>query len=352
MKRKIKLAIILGTLLFSGQILFAQYATTRVNDKFQAYTDSLKQVEYDYIFPFLGQGAYKKGFDIPYPAGVMSNFIWMRQSIIMSNMQLGFDGVNNNIPLTNVDDLIEFGQNTNTSYTVNFRPDLWVFPFLNVYGLFGYGHSTTEVNLVAPVALNSVVEQNISTKGFGVLGGGGVGPVWVTVDANWTWNKPELLEDPVKVRVMGIRVGHTIKFNHRPQSNVAFWIGAMSANMSSGTVGAVALKDALPADFWTKKDQFVDDYWAWYNSLDPSKPGDRIKIDKADKILTPIVESIDSRSGEGVVKYAMDKQVKEKWNGLFGAQYQLNKHWMFRTEAGLIGDRKQILASVNYRFLL
>ena len=132
MKRKIKLAIILGTLLFSGQILFAQYATTRVNDKYQAYTDSLKQVDYEYIFPFLGQGAYKKGFDIPYPAGVMSNFIWMRQSIIMSNMQLGFDGVNNDIPLTNVDDLIEFGQNTNTSYTVNFRPDLWVFPFLNV----------------------------------------------------------------------------------------------------------------------------------------------------------------------------------------------------------------------------
>ena len=34
--------------------------------KHEAYKDSLKQVEYNHIFPILGKGAYKKGFDIPY----------------------------------------------------------------------------------------------------------------------------------------------------------------------------------------------------------------------------------------------------------------------------------------------
>jgi len=47
----------------------------------------------------------------------------------------------------------------------------------------------------------------------------------------------------------------------------------------------------------------------------------------------------------------MDKQVSQMWNGVVGAQFQLNKHWQFRTEAGLIGDRKSFLFSVNYRFL-
>ena len=42
----------------------AQYATTKVRSKHQAYTDSLKQVKYDNVLPIWGQKAYKKGFDI------------------------------------------------------------------------------------------------------------------------------------------------------------------------------------------------------------------------------------------------------------------------------------------------
>jgi len=42
--------------------------------------------------------------------------------------------------------------------------------------------------------------------------------------------------------------------------------------------------------------------------------------------------------------------VVQMWNGLFGMQFQLNKHWQFRTEAGLVGDRKSFLFSINYRF--
>ncbi len=55
----------------------AQYTSKKVRSKHQVYTDSLKNVEYKYTFPILGQGAYKKGFDIPYPAGIMGNFMWM-----------------------------------------------------------------------------------------------------------------------------------------------------------------------------------------------------------------------------------------------------------------------------------
>lgn len=52
-----------------------------------------------------------------------------------------------------------------------------------------------------------------------------------------------------------------------------------------------------------------------------------------------------------LISYGMEKQTKELWNGIIGLQYQLNKKWQFRTEAGIIGDRKSILASINYRFL-
>ena len=134
----------------------AQYTSKKVKSKYQTYTDSLKAVNYNYVFPILGQGAYKKGFDIPYPMGIMGNFMWMRQGLVFENMQLGLKTDNRDIPLTDID-FIQFGENENTSYTVNVRPDLWIFPFLNVYGIFGTGNSHTEVNITAPVEFLSVV---------------------------------------------------------------------------------------------------------------------------------------------------------------------------------------------------
>lgn len=171
-----KLGIGVIFLLLFSHYVNAQYTTKKVKTKHQIYTDSLKNVEYNYTFPILGQGAYKKGFDIPYPAGIMGNFMWMEQGILIDNMQLGFKSDEIDIPLTEVD-FIDFGDNTNTSYTFNVRPDLWVFPFLNVYGIFGYGNSHTEVNLVAPIELKSIVDQSISTVGVGIMGAGGIGPV-------------------------------------------------------------------------------------------------------------------------------------------------------------------------------
>ena len=97
----------------SAPIVSAQYTNTMVKTKHQAYTDSLKQVEYDYVFPILGQGAYKKGFDIPYPAGLMANYMWMRQNLVFDNLQLGLKTDQVDIPLTDVE-FIEFGENTNT----------------------------------------------------------------------------------------------------------------------------------------------------------------------------------------------------------------------------------------------
>lgn len=324
----------------------AQYANTKIKTKHEAYTDSLKQVDYDYIFPILGQGAYRKGFDIPYPAGLMANYMWMRQNLIFDNMKLGVKTDNVDIPLTDVD-FIEFGENINTSYAYNVRPDLWILPFLNVYGIFGGGQSRTEVNLTAPIPLYSNVEQGLRTAGFGIMGAGGVGPVWFSIDANFTWSKPDLLDKPVQVNVLGIRMGHTFKFKNKPERNFAVWAGAMSMQMNSDTSGEIQLIDALPPEAWERRDEIVNNYYDWYENV--ATPPQKIV---ADRVLTPIVERIEAANGDTIIRYGMDKQVQERWNGTIGGQFQLNKRWMFRSEAGFIGNRKSILFSVNYRFLL
>ncbi len=327
----------------------AQYSSKKVKKKYSSYEDSLKQIKYNYIFPIWGQGAYKKGFDIPYPIGVMGNFMWLKQGIIIDNLQLGIKTDNQDIPLTPVD-FIGFGDNINTSYTVNVRPDIWIFPFLDVYGIFGYGKSHTEVNInrlgEQPFNLASIVDQGISTAGVGLMGAFGIGPVWLSVDANLTWNKPELLDKSVRVSVVGIRLGHTFVFKKRPNRNIAVWVGAMRASMSSSTVGEIKMSDALPPETWDRRDEIVNTYWDWYDN-----EATLIQKKAADKVLTPIIDGLEAADGSAVLRYGMDKQVKQYWNGLLGFQFQFNKHWMFRSEAGLIGDRKSILVSVNYRLL-
>ncbi len=359
MRKNYRLLIVTSILFFVfGQENYAQYTTTKVRSKFEAYTDSLKKVDYNYILPIWGQGAYSKGFDIPYPVGIMGNYFWSKQDILIDNLQLGFDNSVNpdkSFELQPVVDsagneMLGFGHNFNESWSLNVRPDFWIFPFLNVYGIFGIGHSHTEVNINKlgnkDFDMTSVVDQGISTAGFGILVAGGVGPVWFSGDFNFTWNKPELTDNATRVNVMGLRMGHTFVFKHRPYRNIAIWIGTMGIKMQSETYGSLTLNEALPPEFWDKKDQTVADYWDWYDN-----EATLIQKKAADKILTPLINEIDARKGESVVKYGIDKQVKDRWNMLIGAQFQLNKRWMLRSEAGFLGSRKSYLISLNYRFL-
>jgi len=360
MNKNFKNLLVLLVLIFSfSSQSFGQYATTKVKSKHEAYTDSLKAVNYNYVFPIMGQGAYSQGFDIPYPIGIMGNFFWADQGILINNFQLGFQSAYGGPsfdlrPLIdeNGQEIIGFGENRNVSYSYNVRPDIWIFPFLNVYGIFGYGTSTTTViinrlgNTMLKDPIVSNVKQGIRTMGLGTMIAGGIGPVWFSADFNLTWNKPDLLDKATQANVMGLRIGHTFTFKKKPYRNIAVWVGAMRIRMQSETRGEIMLKDAFGQDFYDKKDARVAEYWDWYNN-------DATAIQKkiADKTLTPIVDEVDKRDGESIVQYGMDKQVTQMWNGLIGAQFQINKHWQIRSEMGLIGDRRSYLFSVNYRFL-
>ncbi len=94
-------------------------------------------------------------------------------------------------------------------------------------------------------------------------------------------------------------------------------------------------------------DEIVDDYYIWYDGLDPVRQG---IVDNS--AFPELINSLDNRDGDSEISYAMDKKPKQEWNFLVGGQFQLNKRWMLRSEVGIIGDRKSFLASFNYRFKL
>ena len=348
MKAFIK-TIFVGAILafFISQNGYSQYASKAVRPVYKAYTDRIKNMDYNRVFPFWGSKAYKRGIDIPYPIGFMANYFWMDQGILMNNFQLGINRPDGSelLPLTPLDEeILSFGENTNQSWSLNVRPDIWVFPFIDLYGIFGYGRSTTTVQAIVlgEVLPTKPVEQGITTYGVGTLLAGGVGPVWLSLDANVTWNKPELLDKATFANVIGLRMGKLFKFRKRPQSNISLWIGSMYVTMQAETLGAIKLNEA------------IDDYDGFKDNL-AQIIQDKINDPDTRPILKPILnklkDAVENSTGESTILYNMDKQVKQHWNGLIGAQYQINKAWQFRVEGGVIGDRKSYLLSLNYRFL-
>ncbi len=298
----------------------------------EAERDSLLQ-DYDQIFPIWGKDVLKKGFDLPYPVGINANYIYMDQGINIDNLGLSF----NDNPTVPMGDYIQFGDSRTVVNTVNARFDLWVLPFLNVYGMFGEGWSSTTVTLTQPIDLETTVDQKGIYYGFGGTLTAGYKKTWISLDGNVSWTDLENLDDPVQVFVSGIRVGRTFKVfkSHR----LAVWAGTMYQKFDTGTEGSVQLSDVLPGTIHDK-----------INDL-PNQPGFADLPDRVQETIIGIIDEYNERYYSAKINYSIDKGPETPWNLLLGANYEFSKAWQLRAEAGLIG-RWSLLINLNYRFPL
>ena len=95
--------------------------------------DSLKNTEYPYALPIWGAKAAKMGFNLPYSAGIGVNYLWQESDLVLNDLMVGF----NNGPMYDLDEIVRFNNAKAAASAVNIRPDIWLFPFLNVYAILG-----------------------------------------------------------------------------------------------------------------------------------------------------------------------------------------------------------------------
>ena len=290
---------------------------------------------YHQVFPIWGRKAIERGFLLPLPVGLNINSFYMDQGIALS--QLGLS-VNDN-PTQPVS-WITLGEAQSSVYSVNFRGDLWVLPFLNVYGFGGRGWATTRVPVTEPVSFTSEVKQEGFYGGIGLTGTIGLHRNWLAVDVNWSWTDLEKLDQPVRGRVLGIRLGKTLKLNARQRVN--FWIGTSNQKFRTETNGSVTLAEAIPPAVADTLRNRLANYQSseWYQALTP------LQKQLADSLVAGIMRA---DLGSTVVNYSLDKKPSDPWNMLVGGSLELSRHWHFRGEAGFFG-RVQALFVVNYRF--
>ena len=357
-----------------SSVVFAQVFTNKeVGQKNADLIDSLKKSEYPYSLPILGAKATKAGYNLPLSAGISAQYFWQESDLLIDNLQVGF----NNGPMYNLDEIVRFDVAVATASATTVRPDIWLFPFLNIYAILGKAKASTEVGFGVWVpdssgtdkqilSASTLIDFNTTTYGFGFTPTIGVGGGFLALDMNWAWTDVPQLDKPARSFVFGPRLGKNFKMKD-PRRTIAIWVGGFRVDISSGTNGSIALSEVLPVDqLGSKVDQGIQKVGdaqqqvnAWWASLTPPQqqnPVNKAKYNAANRALTRAGEILSSADNAintittSTVQYSMDKRPKDPWNFIVGSQFQLNKHLMLRGEYGFLGSRTQFLVGVQFRF--
>jgi hypothetical protein len=350
------------------------YSNKPVGNKHQQYIDSLKKTEYPYALPIWGKKVAKMGFDLPYSAGLGLNYLYQKSDIIIEDLMVGF----NNGPMYDVEEIVRIKNAVATASGLNLRPDIWVLPFLNIYGVFTISNTSTAIDagVYLPDTANvwneiasfsSVAEFKPIGYGFGMTPTIGVAGGFMAFDMNVTWQNISALDKPVFTFVFGPRMGKSFKFKNHPQSNISVWAGGFRLHIKSETSGSLPLNEVLPIDeIQVKVDEgmakvengqiAVDDWWSGLTPEEQKNPINAAKYETANRVLETAgntLNSIDAALNDdesATVQYSLSKRPKDMWNFVLGSQYQINKHFMIRAEAGFLGSRTQIITGLQYRF--
>ncbi|HET7898881.1 MAG TPA: hypothetical protein VFL47_14450, partial [Flavisolibacter sp.] len=340
-RKSMKAKLFILSLLGFGLSSQAQYSELQKNPFHKAYHDSLRAMNYPYTFPLLAKKAYKKGFDIPYPWGIGTNYFWAKQEVTISNISVGVNG-KDPVDLTNV---IQFGKITAEANAYTIRPDLFVFPFLSVYGVFGFGNSNIDVPVVKPVVFTTHPTSKATSAGLGFTVAGGFQGMVLIFDNSFNWLNTDKLTDLVPAYNATLRFAYQFNSSMRTDRTITVWMGPCFQKIKADTKGEIAINEIFPGLDESQKQNIKDRLDEWYNSLTPPQQA------VAGQIIDKIKEHFAGRDpGNGKITYQLDKKIAGPWNLVFGSQFQFNKHWMMRIEMGAYGQRSQFLLSFNYRF--
>ena len=70
----------------------------------------------------------------------------------------------------------------------------------------------------------------------------------------------------------------------------------------------------------------------------------------AEMDLTGSIDLPEPIAGVETIDFKISQKNKDKWNYLFGANYDIGKLWSVMAEVGFGGSRDNVIAGINYRW--
>ncbi|MGL5107682.1 MAG: TonB-dependent receptor [Vibrio ordalii] len=260
---------------------------------------SLSTLASDFSLPIWKDKAEALGYTLPKPIGFNLSYMTMEQGINVDSIAIQGLG---NLPLQ-----LQAEQGRQYTEVLTLRADVWLFPFLNLYGLVGKldGYSTTDVNVKFLGAQHTINNFRLDldgyTTGVGSVLVGGYQNWFALVDASLTQSRLTVIDGSIEALVVSPRIGYDF---HRHGQPLRIWVGAMYQNVEQtlqGSLSDLGLPSTLTA-------------------LLPKEAGFEVK-----------------------------QHLQTPWNPLIGLQYQINDSWYLLGEFGL-GDRQSLFFSLDRRF--
>ncbi len=294
----------------------------------------------DRLLPFFGKEARDRGYELPEPFGANVNYMHIKQDIIVEDIK--FSGLGMKMPSLKFpfrpkyipipSDLFEIGVKSTKqkSHTETLRLDAWVFPFMNVYGVFGRtkGHSISKISVSSsdPLVktaiglmggmddLDFVLKFKGKTYGGGITLAGGYDNWFSVLDMNYTNTKLDIITGNIKAFTLAPRIGYRFKVPgiesiNLPEGKFSIWAGTMYQDVTQDFNGKLS------------------------NLQFSSK-------------LQSLIKTVNNK-GQG--EFHVKQHLKSPWNMLVGARYEVGKHFNILTEVGF-NKRQSFFLAGEFRF--
>lgn len=259
------------------------------------------------LFPIFKEEAIKRGYELPKPYGINFIFVNMKQNVDINSLNLTGNLSVGKLNLGELSNFISVKSTTAKTSNTNtlVKADLWVFPFLNLYGVFGKtkGNSSAivDINLLNKPFLknyNFTLKYDGITYGAGAVIAGGYKNFFSVVDFNYTTTKLDIIDGNISALIISPKIGYNFDFHNTRNS---FWIGAMYQNISQTLKGDINNVITFPKN---------------------------IRVPNG--------------------KFEVKESTSSPWNPSIGFRTEINKSLEFTSELSF-GKRKSIIFSFGYR---
>ena len=293
------------------------------------------------ILPIWGDEARARGYDLPLPFGVSVSHMNIRQNINVDSINfngLGWDSYQ--LPSSLFD--IKVDKTRQKSKTDTLKLDMWLLPFMNVYGIVGHtkGSSLSKVSvnsdpskypmgsmdwIIARVVkgmhdsgqlqdLDFKLKFKGTTYGAGTTFVGGYEDWFAMVDMNYTQTRFDILDGSIDAFTLSPRVGYrftipAIDALHMAPSKLNVWVGSMYQDVQQEFKGSLSDLN-MPSNLA-----------GLMNIADPDGKG----------------------------RFDVKQHLQSPWNVLVGAQYEITRNFNVLTEIGF-AERNSFFVSGEYRF--
>ncbi|MDV7145670.1 hypothetical protein R3X27_23550 [Tropicimonas sp. TH_r6] len=237
-------------------------------------------IPYDRVFPLLGEEVVNRGYALPLPVGVslmsVNNIQEQHLSDLSVTLAKGADPSKDDLKET---PFVSFDNVRSYTRSKQFKADLWVLPFLNIFATVGRLDGKVDLDVLLDLAdigpsrpfgpgpsrppgggptppdrpsgpdfpdsarLNFVANIDAVTTTVGAVGVYGIGAWWGSFNASHTVTVSSNSETDIKSTTAGLRLGRRFEFGN--DHMISPYAGASYLDVDTVIEGVYSLQDAF-----------------------------------------------------------------------------------------------------------